>query len=36
GQISCISAPGKGTEFVVKIPLQQVTCDRETRHPVSL
>jgi two-component system, NtrC family, sensor kinase len=36
GQISCISAPGKGTEFVVKIPLQQVTCDRETRHAVSL
>ncbi|MEG4802754.1 PAS domain S-box protein [Microcoleus sp. ARI1-B5] len=36
GQISCISAPGKGTEFVVKIPLQPVTCEQETRHAVSL
>lgn len=36
GQISCISAPGKGTEFVVKIPLQPVTCAPETRHPVPL
>jgi PAS domain S-box-containing protein len=36
GQISCISAPGEGTEFVVKIPLQQVTCEQETRHAVSL
>jgi PAS domain S-box-containing protein len=30
GEISCISAPGKGTEFVVKIPLQPVTCGPET------
>ena len=29
GQISCISAPGKGTEFIVKIPLQAVTCAPE-------
>ena len=29
GQISCISAPGKGTEFIVKIPLQAITCAQE-------
>ena len=36
GQISCISAPGEGTEFVVKIPLQPVTCEETTRYSVSL
>ena len=34
GEISCISAPGKGTEFVVKIPLHFVTSVQETRHQV--
>jgi signal transduction histidine kinase len=23
GQINCISAPGKGTEFVIEIPIKQ-------------
>lgn len=32
GQISCISAPGEGTEFAVKIPLRSTTCAPEARH----
>ncbi|MBC1295697.1 HAMP domain-containing histidine kinase, partial [Nostoc sp. UCD122] len=24
GKISCISAPGKGTEFVIEIPIKQM------------
>ena len=34
GQISCISAPGEGTEFAVKIPLRSTTCAPEARHRV--
>ena len=34
GEISCISTPGEGTEFTIKIPLRPVICAQETRHRV--
>jgi signal transduction histidine kinase len=36
GQITCISAPGQGTEFMIKIPMRWRNRPPEASHPLEL